>query len=187
MAKASPFNWETIEREYITTNETYKSLAATHGVKFDRVKYHGTQGNWVAKRRAWRHKCLRRGLERDAGKKADSISAFQTAQIAAIEVLVVELSEVIQELADAREDASLTLVRRIALIHHVAGAQAAIVKTSHLLTGEATEITRSLDTYRELLDDCGIKPNEMSGAQGDDTGGDSTTGATETLDGEGSP
>lgn len=63
-------DWETIKQEYITTNASYRELAAKYGLSRTAVCEKGKKEGWVELRRQHLSETLAKTLELDSDKKA---------------------------------------------------------------------------------------------------------------------
>lgn len=105
-------DWEDIKVQYITTNCSYRQLAAEYSVHYQTICAHAKKEDWSALREQYRNRTLARTVERISDQHADKAAAIvavaddliaRAAVLAATDDLTVtQLRQLMGVLRDAR-------------------------------------------------------------------------------------
>ena len=95
------FDSKRAEREYITTNTSYRALAEKYEVSQSYLAHYGCRNGWVQKRADYKSKVHQKSIEKAAEQEVDKLAKCKTATDKAI-ARVDEMIENVQTAQDVR-------------------------------------------------------------------------------------
>ena len=92
-------DWNAIKTEYITTDTSYRKLAAKHNIHSTAIAVRAGREGWVEERERFRNKAL--------SKTLDKLSSAQAGRAARLQTVADKLLSKIEKAVDALEDDAL--------------------------------------------------------------------------------
>lgn len=87
-------DWQAIKTEYITTDTSYRKLAANHGVHYQAICQRSKAEGWIAQREQYRNDTITKTINKISDKQADKMSRIDDLA----DLLLEKLEQAIAEL-----------------------------------------------------------------------------------------
>jgi hypothetical protein len=72
-------DWEALKTEYITTNTSYRKLAAKYGISSVTLSNHGTAEKWVEAKRQFKNKVMAKAIGNAQAREVKKLSRLRSA------------------------------------------------------------------------------------------------------------